>query len=99
MATKSSPVSFPLKDMADGLDFYGTTWANVYGNPMFGAESVLPSVVVKPMPKVKPPRPPTAYNVFFKDTLARLKEEHPDMPHKDRVKLVGQLWKKRDESS
>ena len=97
MAIKMSSLeSFPLKDLKDGVDFYGGVWANVYANPMFGAESALPSVVIKPMPAVKPPRPPSAYNLFLKDMVARMKEEKPDMTHKDRVKLIGQLWKQQN---
>jgi hypothetical protein len=28
--------------------------------------------------------------------VARMKEEKPDMTHKDRVKLIGQLWKQQN---
>ncbi|KZO92748.1 hypothetical protein CALVIDRAFT_567050 [Calocera viscosa TUFC12733] len=32
------------------------------------------------------------YNVFMKNELAKLKEKHPDMPHKERFKTAASSW-------
>lgn len=95
--------SFPLLELESEFDSSPCVkkgaWANVYDNPIFGVESAVPSVVVIPIPKEKPPRRPTAYNVFFKETIARLQVEHPDMTHKERVKFVGKLWAEKKDTT
>ncbi|KAF8167418.1 hypothetical protein B0H34DRAFT_681796 [Crassisporium funariophilum] len=35
----------------------------------------------------------TAFNKFMQTEMARLKEEEPDMQHKDRFKLATSNWK------
>tara|TARA_B100001758_G_scaffold247645_1_gene266356 strand:- start:266 stop:520 length:255 start_codon:yes stop_codon:yes gene_type:complete len=45
------------------------------------------------------PRKPSAYNLFMKKTLAELKKKHPEKTHADRFKLVGPLWRKKQEES
>ncbi|KAI0360969.1 hypothetical protein OH77DRAFT_1417148 [Trametes cingulata] len=40
----------------------------------------------------------TDFNKFMQTEVARLKEENPDMPHKDRFKLVIDNWNKQKES-
>ncbi|KAI0931374.1 hypothetical protein AcW1_001211 [Taiwanofungus camphoratus] len=39
----------------------------------------------------------TDFNKFMQTEVARLKEESPDMPHKDRFKLVIENWNKQKE--
>ncbi|KAI0364080.1 hypothetical protein BV20DRAFT_983413 [Pilatotrama ljubarskyi] len=40
----------------------------------------------------------TDFNKFMQTEVARLKEENPDMPHKDRFKLVIDNWNKQKEA-
>ncbi|KAI0640014.1 hypothetical protein C8Q77DRAFT_1084082 [Trametes polyzona] len=40
----------------------------------------------------------TDFNKFMQTEVARLKQENPDMPHKDRFKLVIDNWNKQKES-
>ncbi|EIW64146.1 uncharacterized protein TRAVEDRAFT_158097 [Trametes versicolor FP-101664 SS1] len=40
----------------------------------------------------------TEFNKFMQTEVARLKQENPDMPHKDRFKLVIDNWNKQKES-
>ena len=42
--------------------------------------------------KVK--RAPSAYNLFIKDAMAKLREEYPDMSAKARLTEATQMWKK-----
>ncbi|KAJ3477032.1 hypothetical protein NLI96_g10740 [Meripilus lineatus] len=37
----------------------------------------------------------TEFNKFMQTEIARLKEENPDMPHRDRFKLVVDNWNKK----
>ncbi|KAH9949387.1 hypothetical protein B0H21DRAFT_728726 [Amylocystis lapponica] len=39
----------------------------------------------------------TDFNKFMQTEVARLKEEDPGMPHKDRFKLVIENWNKQKE--
>ena len=39
-----------------------------------------------------PPRQPTAYNVFMKAELAKLKQEQPEIHHKEAFKIAAQRW-------
>jgi len=41
----------------------------------------------------------TPFNKFMQTELARLKEEKPDVPHKERFKLVIENWNKQKEKS
>ncbi|TDL28151.1 hypothetical protein BD410DRAFT_782120 [Rickenella mellea] len=41
---------------------------------------------------------PSAYNMFMKKELARLREEDPDAKHPDRFKQAAQNWKKAKEN-
>ncbi|KAI8990601.1 hypothetical protein BD414DRAFT_577338 [Trametes punicea] len=41
----------------------------------------------------------TDFNKFMQTEVARLKQENPDMPHKDRFKLVIDNWNKQKESN
>lgn len=45
-------------------------------------------------PKSKPPGHLSYYNVFVKAQLAKLKDEHPDMDHRERFKLAALAWAK-----
>lgn len=89
--------SFPLLDLELDLEFdTNDQWKYFYTNPMFGVESVK-DVEIQPK---KAGRVPSKYNVFFKETIAQLKVDMPDISHMERVKLVGQLWKqKKDEEN
>ncbi|KAI0828905.1 hypothetical protein BC628DRAFT_1361251 [Trametes gibbosa] len=40
----------------------------------------------------------TDFNKFMQTEVARLKQENPDMPHKERFKLVIDNWNKQKES-
>lgn len=44
-------------------------------------------------PIVKPPRKPSAYNVFMKAELAKLSALHPEMGHKEKFMLAASNWK------
>ena len=44
--------------------------------------------------KDKTPRAPSAYNIFMKKELTKLKEKHPQMDHKERFKLAANNWSK-----
>ena len=58
-------------------------------------------------PKKKPPkekspkktekskRAPTAYQIFMKEEIARLKESHPKLEHKERFSMAAQNWSKQ----
>jgi len=39
----------------------------------------------------------TDFNKFMQTEVARLKEQDPDMPHKERFKLVIENWNKQKE--
>lgn len=41
---------------------------------------------------VRKPRQPTAYNLFLKDTLPRLKDSHPHLSNKERMTLASEMW-------
>ncbi len=40
----------------------------------------------------KKPRAPTAYNLFMKDKMSELKEQHPEMTNIDRMKMAAEAW-------
>ena len=42
-------------------------------------------------------RKPSEYNLYFKKCMENLKNEFPDMSHKDRFKEVARLWKESKE--
>lgn len=42
--------------------------------------------------KEKGTRKSSAYNIFMKEELAKVKISHPDMPHKDRFKLAASRY-------
>jgi hypothetical protein len=42
--------------------------------------------------KEKGKRGPTAYNLFMKEHITKLKEKDPNMDHKERLALVAQMW-------
>jgi hypothetical protein len=44
--------------------------------------------------KDKTPRLPSAYNIFMKKELTKLKEQNPQMDHKERFKLAANNWSK-----
>lgn len=43
----------------------------------------------------KSKRAPTAYQIFMKEEIARLKESHPKLEHKDRFSMAAQNWSKQ----
>lgn len=43
----------------------------------------------------KKPRAPSAYNIFVKDNMAKVKSENPDVPHRECMALVAALWQKQ----
>lgn len=63
-------------------------------------EEVLTSMVYKPDSSssknvVKKKREPTAYNLFMKDMIKKLREEHPDIDKTDLMKRGAQEWQKQ----
>ena len=49
---------------------------------------------IKQKNKNKQPRPPTAYNIFIKDTMERLKKEFPDMKNTLLMSKAAEEWNK-----
>merc|ERR1711998_648040 len=45
--------------------------------------------------KEKKPRPPSAYNLFMKKELDKLKKSHPKLDHKERFKMAAGNWSKQ----
>ena len=43
----------------------------------------------------KKTRVPSAYNIFVKDNMTRVKAENPDVPHRECMGLVAALWQKQ----
>ncbi|KAI3655170.1 hypothetical protein MP638_003353, partial [Amoeboaphelidium occidentale] len=39
------------------------------------------------------PKKPSAYNLFMKDELARVKKDHPNLDHKEAFKKAAGNWK------
>lgn len=50
-----------------------------------------PSKSSKPAEEKKP-RAPTAYNLFMKEKMSELKEQHPEMSNIDRMKMAAEAW-------
>ncbi|KAB5588322.1 hypothetical protein CTheo_8238 [Ceratobasidium theobromae] len=49
--------------------------------------------IAKPSPAPAGPKKKSSpYNVYMKAELAKLKEKHPDMTHKERFKLAATSW-------
>ena len=42
--------------------------------------------------KAKKTRAPSAYNIFMKTELAKMKNSDPEMPHKERFKLAASRY-------
>jgi hypothetical protein len=42
--------------------------------------------------KEKGTRKSSAYNIFMKEELAKIKSSHPEMPHKERFKLAASRY-------
>mmetsp|Transcript_27538 Transcript_27538/g.80956 ORF Transcript_27538/g.80956 Transcript_27538/m.80956 type:complete len:183 (-) Transcript_27538:576-1124(-) len=40
----------------------------------------------------RPPRSPSAYNLFMKDEVAKVKAEHPELRHRDAFKMAAERW-------
>lgn len=40
-------------------------------------------------------RKPSAYNLFVKAELARLKKSHPNVPHPQKFKMATDAWKRK----
>lgn len=38
-------------------------------------------------------RPPSAYNIFMKEELPKVKAQNPELSHKDAFKKVAESWK------
>jgi len=49
-------------------------------------------------PHDKPKRPPTAYQLYMKDTLSKVKSENSEMSHAEAFKKVAAMWKDADEN-
>lgn len=43
----------------------------------------------------KSKRAPTAYQIFMKEEIARLKKSHPKLEHKERFSMAAQNWSKQ----
>lgn len=48
--------------------------------------------------KPRPPRQPTAYNIFLQKTLKELGVQYPQVNNKERMKIASELWQKFKES-
>jgi len=59
-----------------------------------GAGGAVPTQLDKKIRKKRegPPRQPTAYNVFMKAELAKLKAEQPEIHHKEAFKIAAGRW-------
>jgi len=42
--------------------------------------------------KPKKPRKPTAFNIFMKDAIAKVKKENPTITHNDAFKMATTMW-------
>lgn len=40
-----------------------------------------------------PKRPPSAYNLFVKDALVKIKKENPGIVHKEAWNLAAEMWR------
>ncbi|KAG8463079.1 hypothetical protein KFE25_001852 [Diacronema lutheri] len=40
----------------------------------------------------RPPRSPSAYNLFMKDEVSNVKREHPELRHRDAFKMAAERW-------
>jgi hypothetical protein len=40
----------------------------------------------------QPPRALSAYNVFMKSEVAKVKQEHPSLPHREAFKMAAERW-------
>lgn len=47
--------------------------------------------------KNKKPRKPTAFNIFMKDAIAKVKKENPDIPHNEAFKMAASMWSEQKE--
>ena len=47
----------------------------------------------------KPKRPPTAYNLFMKEQMEKLKEEGSTLTGKEKMQKIAELWKDAKVSS
>ena len=52
----------------------------------------------KPLKRKLPPREPTAYNIFVKEELRKVKDERPDLHHREAFRLVTQRWQTSDKN-
>lgn len=46
----------------------------------------------KPKPGHRRSRKPTAYNLFVRDVMVRVKREYPDLSNNERMKRCSELW-------
>ena len=53
----------------------------------------------QPAKKEKNTRPPSKYNNYMKEALAKIKNSHPELSHKDRFKLAASGYKETKKSS
>ena len=47
----------------------------------------------------KAKKPPTEYQKFMKEEIARLKVSHPKLEHKERFSMAAKNWSKEKKSS
>ncbi|KAI9125318.1 hypothetical protein K1719_003934 [Acacia pycnantha] len=63
-------------------------------------EDAIPMSIVASKPPEKRQRTPSAYNLFIKEEIRRLKAENPDMAHKEAFSTAAKNWAcKGDEES
>jgi hypothetical protein len=43
--------------------------------------------------ETKAKKPKSAYNVYVSQQMAKIKAEQPEIPHKDRMAIIGLSWK------
>merc|ERR1711907_369106 len=46
----------------------------------------------------KEKKPPTAFNMYIKETLAKLKEKHSELPHKQLFSMAAASWADSDQN-
>ena len=56
------------------------------------------NVLQKKKKRDGPKRAPTAYNIFIKDTMSKLKNENPELKNKDLLGKAAKLWNEHKEN-
>jgi hypothetical protein len=80
-------------------DFLSSSSEDISKKELTVAISKLYDEMKKPEKKEdKIKRPPTAYNIFMQEQMAKLKEEESKMTGKEKMSHIAKLWKAKKES-